>query len=78
MWTDRKADSRRLNEPVKAIAVSRVSEVTRDIRAWIVKRKGEEKERKRERERRKTHLFIVGSGNPLTAHNKKANSLVRH
>lgn len=73
MWTDRKADSRRLNEPVKAIAMSRVSEVTRDIRAWIVKRKGEENGREQERERGKTHLFIAG--NPLAAHNKKANSL---
>lgn len=50
MWTDRKADSRRLNEPVKAIAASRVSEVTRDIRARIVPHH-EEVEKRREEKR---------------------------
>lgn len=49
MWTDRKADSRRLNEPVKAIAASRVSEVTRDIRARVVPHHEEEKKRRGKR-----------------------------
>lgn len=52
--TIRKADSRRLNEPVKAIATSRVSEVTRDIRAErVVPREERRSERLEKRDKRK-------------------------